>query len=69
MSESQCVEAMDSDRVGIRPELAVNLMSEQVGGRQLLGFTQQDYKIFLNGRRTKTMEVGAAGVFLNWFGN
>lgn len=34
-----------------------------------MGFINQDYKNYLNGIRTKTMEVGVASVLVNWFGD
>ena len=69
MSELQCAEAIDSDRAGIRPKLVHDLMVVQAGGRQHVGFTHQDYKSYLNGIRTKIIEVGEVGVLVNWFGD
>ena len=69
LSELQCSEAIDSEKASIRPKLVVDLMAAWVWGRQHLGFTQQDFKKYLNGIRSKKMEVGVAGVLLNWFGD
>ncbi len=47
ITDVQAIEIELADNSGIRPKLAHELMSRQVGGRENLGFTKQDQKNYL----------------------
>jgi hypothetical protein len=51
ISEVQAFEIEAADNSGIRPKVAHELASCQVGGPMNLSYTCRDYKNYLHGRR------------------
>lgn len=67
IKELQANEVNRADDSGIRPKLTHEYLSNQVGGRENLGFTHQDLTNYLNSRRNQDLKHGEARGLLNYF--
>ena len=58
----------DTDDAGMRPRLAHELMTTQVGGEEHLRFTHTDYKNYIQCRKIEFFGINALEAILNYFG-
>ncbi|XP_004305434.1 PREDICTED: protein FAR1-RELATED SEQUENCE 5-like [Fragaria vesca subsp. vesca] len=54
---------------GLKPKAAHQFFSQQVGGRENLGYTERDQKNYLRSKRQKDMAYGEAGSLLRYLHN
>ncbi|KAK9282735.1 hypothetical protein L1049_010955 [Liquidambar formosana] len=69
IAPAQAIEFELADDSGIRPKLAFELMGRRAGGRENLGYLQQDQKNYLRTKRKNALKYGEAGSLLNYFHN
>jgi len=67
ISDLQGFEIETADDAGIRPKLAHELATIQVGGSLNLSYTLRDHKNYLRGKRQREMAYGQAGSMLMYF--
>ena len=67
ISNLQGFEIETVDDAGIRPKLAHELATIQVGGSLNLSYTLRDHKNYLRGKRQREMAYGQAGSMLKYF--
>ncbi|KAL7164058.1 hypothetical protein ACSBR2_040047 [Camellia fascicularis] len=67
ISASQASEIDLAKKSGIRLNAAFELMGNEAGGRELLGFTKVDQKNYLRTKRQKSLASGEAGSILQYF--
>ncbi|CAL5370909.1 unnamed protein product [Camellia sinensis] len=64
---SQATEIDLAEKSGIRLNAAFELMGNEVGGRESLGFTKLDQKNYLRTKRQNSLAYGEAGSILQYF--
>ncbi|KAI7978952.1 Protein FAR1-RELATED SEQUENCE 5, partial [Camellia lanceoleosa] len=67
ISASQASEIDLAEKSGIRLNAAFELMGNEAGGRESLGFTKVDQKNYLRTKRQKSLAYGEAGSILQYF--
>ncbi|CAL5329126.1 unnamed protein product [Camellia sinensis] len=67
ISASQATEIDLAEKSGIRLNAAFELMGNEVGGRESLGFTKLDQKNYLRTKRQNSLAYGEAGSILQYF--
>ena len=67
ISELQAVEIETADDSGIRPKVAHELVTRQVGGPLNLSYTCHDRKSYLQSKRQRELAFGQAGSMLKYF--
>ncbi|XP_028112995.1 protein FAR1-RELATED SEQUENCE 5-like [Camellia sinensis] len=67
ISSSQATEIDLAEKSGIRLNAAFELMGNEVGGRESLGFTKLDQKNYLRTKRQNSLAYGEAGSILQYF--
>ncbi|XP_028083297.1 protein FAR1-RELATED SEQUENCE 5-like [Camellia sinensis] len=67
ISESQATEIDLAEKSGIRLNAAFELMGNEVGGRESLGFTKLDQKNYLRTKWQNSLAYGEAGNILQYF--
>ncbi|XP_028122068.1 protein FAR1-RELATED SEQUENCE 5-like [Camellia sinensis] len=67
ISASQETEIDLAEKSGIRLNAAFELMGNEVGGRESLGFTKLDQKNYLRTKRQNSLAYGEAGSILQYF--
>jgi len=67
ISELQAFEIETADDSGIRPKVAHELVTRQVGGPLNLSYTCRDRKNYLQSRRQRELAFGQAGSMLKYF--
>ncbi|XP_042432870.1 protein FAR1-RELATED SEQUENCE 5-like [Zingiber officinale] len=66
ISSSAAIQIEMTSEVGIPPKASHDLMMRQAGGRENLGFIPEDYKNYLQSKRTRNMRVGGTGGVLEY---
>ncbi|KAK9283939.1 hypothetical protein L1049_012196 [Liquidambar formosana] len=69
IAPAQAIEFELADDSSIQPKLAFELMGRRAGGRENLGYLQQDQKNYLRTKRKNALKYGEAGSLLNYFHN
>ncbi|XP_028093885.1 protein FAR1-RELATED SEQUENCE 5-like [Camellia sinensis] len=67
ISASQATEIDLAEKSGIRLNVAFELMGNEAGGRESLGFTKVDQKNYLRTKRQNSSAYGEAGSILQYF--
>ncbi|XP_004289275.1 PREDICTED: protein FAR1-RELATED SEQUENCE 5-like [Fragaria vesca subsp. vesca] len=66
ISLAQNVQADMAEDAGLDPKETLELLSQQAGGRENLGFIPEDYKNYLRSNRTREMKSGDTGGVLEY---
>ncbi|XP_028105069.1 protein FAR1-RELATED SEQUENCE 5-like [Camellia sinensis] len=67
ISASQATEIDLAEKSGIQLNTAFELVGNEAGGRESLGFTKVDQKNYLRAKRRKSLAYGEAGSILQYF--
>lgn len=67
LSESQGISAKIAKATGFPLKLSRDLMSAQSGGKEFVGFLQEDLKSHLHSKRGRDLQYGEARLLLRYF--
>ena len=65
--EAQAINVDIAADSGLSLKASHDLLSAQAGGKEFLGFTREDQKNYLRGRRQRSLEYGESGALLGYF--
>ncbi|XP_024178529.1 protein FAR1-RELATED SEQUENCE 5-like [Rosa chinensis] len=69
LTDSQAIHIDFADDSGLKPKAAHQFFSQQVGGKENLGYIERDQKNYLRSKRQKAMAYGEAGSLLRYLHN
>ncbi|KAI8557212.1 hypothetical protein RHMOL_Rhmol05G0319000 [Rhododendron molle] len=67
LCESQALNIEIANAAGLSLKLSHDFLSAQVGGPEFVGFTIEDHKTYLRGKRQRDLQYGEAGALLRYF--
>jgi hypothetical protein len=65
--ESQAIQIVLGDESGLKPKDFHEYVSKQVGGKEMIGYSSQDHKNYLQTKRMQSLKYGEVGALLMHF--